>query len=321
MLAVRAIGLRLAGARVKVAVLRMLSNKVHQVHEIAQSGFSDDNVDKYNRGRPGYDSQSLGMVNELLEGSWDPNDPLRRIVELGAGTGKFTRDFLTKYPKYRCNYLATEPSSAFRQSLVASLGTEDNFRAMEGYGESVDVPSHSVSGVLIAQAFHWMDNDQTLREMHRILKPNAPIICVWNAQSRSVPWQAVLEFNIISPHYPPDTPRQQDYKWREVFLNPEKNAAARELYQSAGGGEQRQGQGSFSIAERAFTRSITSTAQTIVDRALSVSVVARLPAAEQAVVERQIRELLRTHPDTRHVTDDRYRVDILTELAWVFTKP
>jgi len=299
-------------------ITRTLGNKVH---DIAQMGFANDNVDKYNRGRPGYDLTSLEMIDKLLQRSWDLKDESRRIVELGAGTGKFTKDFLANYPKYRFNYMATEPSSAFRRSLLENLGTGDNFQAVEGYGESVPVPSHSVSGVLIAQAFHWMANETTLRELHRILRPNTPVICVWNAQSRVNPWQAALEFDIISPHYPADTPRQQDYRWRDVFCDPSQNSAARDLFQSAGyDALSPNGGGGFRIGEHAFTRSITSSAQTIVDRALSVSVIACQPPDVQAAVERQVRELLRTHPDTRDITDDQYRVDILTELAWVYAK-
>lgn len=295
------------------------------VHKVAEIGFADSNVGKYNRGRPGYDSASLQIIDHLLQPSWDLSDPTRRLVEVGAGTGKFTQDFLAEYPQYRTNFLATEPSSAFRASLLASLGTADNLRAVEGYGESLPVASHSVCGVLAAQAFHWMANERTLRELHRVLKPGAPLVCVWNAQSRTVSWQAALEFDVIGPHYARDTPRQQDYRWRDVFLCPDRNQAARELFQSAdavaiGHDDVRNDHSPFRIHERSFTRTLTCSAQTIVDRALSVSVIACQPPAAQAAVETQVRTLLHSHPETRGVTNDCYQVQLLTELAWVYAK-
>ena len=43
---------------------------------------------------------------------------------------------------------------------------------MKGYGESTDLKDKTADAVIVAQAFHWMANERTLNEIHRILKPN-----------------------------------------------------------------------------------------------------------------------------------------------------
>jgi ubiquinone/menaquinone biosynthesis C-methylase UbiE len=46
-------------------------------------------------------------------------------------------------------------------------------------GESIESEANSADGVLVAQAFHWMATQTTLKEIHRVLKRNKPLILIW----------------------------------------------------------------------------------------------------------------------------------------------
>lgn len=37
---------------------------------------------------------------------------------------------------------------------------------------------------MLTQAFHWFANDETLRELHRILKPHGALGLIWNIEVR-----------------------------------------------------------------------------------------------------------------------------------------
>jgi ubiquinone/menaquinone biosynthesis C-methylase UbiE len=42
--------------------------------------------------------------------------------------------------------------------------------------------------IFVAQAFHWMANVDTLREMYRVLKPTGQLFLVWNTLDSTIPW-------------------------------------------------------------------------------------------------------------------------------------
>lgn len=141
------------------------------VHEKSVTGFDQSNVDSYNKGRPSYNDETIKTVNEIIhafdiqstEGSVTVCD--YQYVELGAGTGKFTKSFL-QHPSNesidRQKYMAIEPSAAFLASLE-----EMNLHVKTHYGAAQSIPiiDRSVSVVLVAQAFHWMASVETLEEV------------------------------------------------------------------------------------------------------------------------------------------------------------
>ena len=50
----------------------------------------------------------------------------------------------------------------------------------EGRAEATGLPTAYADVVLSAQAFHWFEPVATLREFHRILKPDGWAILMWN---------------------------------------------------------------------------------------------------------------------------------------------
>ncbi|ERH59460.1 MULTISPECIES: class I SAM-dependent methyltransferase [Pseudomonas] len=230
------------------------------VHTSAQQGFSTQAV-TYAQGRPDYPRQLTGWLADTLR-----IDAQSSVIDLGAGTGKFTRLLSTLAP----TLTAVEPVAAMGAQLTKLL---PDVRLVNGTAESIPLPSASADAVVCAQAFHWFSTEAALAEIHRVLKPDGRLGLVWNVRDESVDWVAAIT-EIITP-YEGDTPRFHTGRWREAFT-----------------GEY------FSDPEvTCFPYShVGSPQEVIMDRFLSVSFIAALPDAPKAVVTAQLQALIDTHP-------------------------
>lgn len=118
-----------------------------------------------------------------------------KILDLAAGTGKFT-ELLVK-DGYQVT--AVEPVAEMRAKISENLPT---VHAVEGTSWNIPVESESQHVVVIAQAFHWFDDIETLRECQRVLKPNGYIVFIWNMESRErSQWIAKLRKSVFTLTY------------------------------------------------------------------------------------------------------------------------
>ncbi len=230
------------------------------VHTSAQQGFSTQAV-TYAQGRPDYPRQLTGWLADALQISAQST-----VIDLGAGTGKFTRLLSSLAP----TLIAVEPVAAMGAQLAKLL---PDVRLVDGTAESIPLATASADALVCAQAFHWFSTRAALAEIHRVLKPDGRLGLVWNVRDESVDWVAAIT-EIITP-YEGDTPRFHTGRWREAFT-----------------GE------FFSDPEMiCFPYShVGSPQEVIMDRFLSVSFIAALPAAQKARVTEQLRTLIDTHP-------------------------
>jgi ubiquinone/menaquinone biosynthesis C-methylase UbiE len=177
----------------------------------------------YNQGRPSYSNAALSKISELIL-KIPLYDEKLQLVELGAGTGKFTNSFSefavqTKLQRKIGSYTAIEPSDGFRTSLIASVSP--SITVANGTGSKMPSETNSIDAVFIAQAFHWMANTETLTEIHRVLKSKSPLILIWNSYDYSSSnWLKVIDEEILTPNYG-DVPRQQSGQWRDCFYTEE----------------------------------------------------------------------------------------------------
>mmetsp|Transcript_10438 Transcript_10438/g.15885 ORF Transcript_10438/g.15885 Transcript_10438/m.15885 type:complete len:297 (+) Transcript_10438:126-1016(+) len=274
------------------------------LHPAAASGFSKDNVARYEAARPSYTDEVLNLLMNIIvpsaEGNQSPNKPEYSLCELGAGTGKFTHSFLDYVRRNRniaCkfNYLAVEPSD-FAHHLE---GLSSSITVKRGFGENIPTSDDSTDAVMIAQAFHWMANESCLKEIHRILKPGSPLILVWNGYDSDIDWIRRFESDIIVPHYTPDVPRYQSMEWRHVF----ESNTTRSLFSP--------------LRTEHFVNATVGPIEMVVGRALSTSVIASKNEDERRAIEEQVYELLRTHPDTKHIDKNgQYNLQYRTLVAY-----
>jgi len=233
------------------------------VHNAAQAGFSTQ-AGTYAQGRPEYP----GEINTWLRTALDIN-PGSTVIDLGAGTGKFTR-LLTSITT---DVIAVEPIDAMRLEFARHL---PDANILAGTADAIPLGDAQADALVCAQAFHWFANEAALAEIHRVLKPNGRLGLIWNVRDESVDWVAAIT-KIITP-YEGDTPRFHTGDWRRPFKG--RYFSAPEL--------------------TCFNYTHTGTPEAVImDRFLSVSFIAALAPEQKALVSEQLSKLIHTHPALR----------------------
>jgi ubiquinone/menaquinone biosynthesis C-methylase UbiE len=125
------------------------------------------------KARPSYPATALQSFRSDLK--LVPSET--KILDLAAGTGKFTELLV----KEGYQVTAVEPVAEMRAKITEKLPTVN---ALEGTSWNIPVESESQDVVVIAQAFHWFDDIETLRECQRVLKPNGRLALIWNMESQ-----------------------------------------------------------------------------------------------------------------------------------------
>lgn len=249
-----------------------------EVHQAAQAGFSKASS-TYVSGRPGYPKEIDSWLRDSL--GLGPN---KRVVDLGAGTGKFTAHLAPT----GAEVIAVEP---VRPMLDELRRCYPSVRAEEGSASRIPLADESVDAVCCAQSFHWFASNETMEEIKRVLKPGGILGLIWNLRDETVDWVAALS-RIMMP-YQEGTPRFHEGQWRAVFPA-EGFAELREI--------------SFEHAHRGRFETV------VVDRILSVSFIAALSRSERQEVARQIRRLVHFNPDLSDRSEVRFPYRTL--VAW-----
>ena len=131
-------------------------------------------VADYVKYRPSY---PVELVDTLAKAA--TLGPGRTILDVGSGTGIFTRDLLTT----GAHVIALEPNAAMRRAAEADLAREPRFESRDGAAESTGLPDASVDAITAAQAFHWFEPKATRAEFRRILKPQGFVALIWNQRA------------------------------------------------------------------------------------------------------------------------------------------
>src|SRR4051812_39187990 len=109
------------------------------LHDAAAKGFAAGSG-AYERGRPSFPPAAVSRLQELLGIA-----PGRRIVDLGAGTGKMTR----LLSGFGAHLIGVEPVAAMRTAFAAVLpGTELH----DAQAEALPFASATIDGIVCAQA-------------------------------------------------------------------------------------------------------------------------------------------------------------------------
>ena len=256
-----------------------MTGPIHRVHPAA-TGF-DGVADAYERARPDYPEAALRAVEDRLD-----LGPASVVVDLAAGTGKLTRAIRGTIG---LRVIAVEPSPGMRREFVAAV---PGVPILDGTAERIPLGDASVDAVAVGQAFHWFRGAEALTEIARIVRPGGGLALLWNQRDERVPW--VRRFgDLLREVRESGVPSARQDSWREAFG----------------------GRPEFGPLEVERLESLQPMDRDgLVDRALSVSFVARLPPGERAALLERVRALARDDPDLR----DRPRIEFpyVTELYW-----
>lgn len=150
---------------------------------------------RYDSARPDYPRIAVSWILEGIDGL---------VVELGAGTGKFTAALADR----GLRVLATEPDAAMLEVLRARVPG-----ALPARAAAEAIPALRADAVIAAQAWHWFDRELAWESAQRVVGTTGRIAAVWNAPSRRPSWQR--EINALGPvlspvnesWWPPGIPR------------------------------------------------------------------------------------------------------------------
>jgi SAM-dependent methyltransferase len=227
-----------------------------EVHPAAAAGF-DRGADTYVRGRPDFPPAAVGWLRDDLG-----LRPAKTVVELGAGTGKFTRLLV----ETGAAVIAVEPSVAMLERLCREL---PEVTVLRGKAQAIPLANASADAVICAQAFHWFASAAALAEIHRVIRPGGVLGLIWNVRDESVQWVRKLTA-IMAPHEG-DAPRYYHGEWRRIFPAP----------------------GFGPLQERTFPHQhVGPPERVIVDRIASVSFIAALDETARMNVLAEVRALI-----------------------------
>jgi SAM-dependent methyltransferase len=202
---------------------------------------------RYERGRPPYPADAV---------DWLLPPAARRVLDLGAGTGKLTRQLIAR----GLDVTAVDPSEGMLAELRRVL---PGVPALLGSAERLPLPDGSVDAVLVAQAWHWVDAGRAVPEIARVLSPGGRLGLIWNVRDEREDW--VRRLGQIIGAREPD---------REATVGPPF--------------------GPVELGEFHWTHHLGR--DQLLDLVASRSYVILLPSDERAALLAQVRQLMATHP-------------------------
>lgn len=123
----------------------------------------------YDRHRPSYPAALLDWI--VASAGLRPPDP---VADVGCGTGISTRPFAER----GFDVVGVDPN----QAMLAEARAAGPGRYLLGEAAATGLPTASMALVSVAQAFHWFDLPETLREFSRVLRPAGSCAVYWNVR-------------------------------------------------------------------------------------------------------------------------------------------
>ena len=105
----------------------------------------------------------------------------RDVLDLGAGTGKLT----TRLVERGLTVIAVDPIAEMLEMLRTAL---PDTPALLGSAEQIPLPDNAVDAVLVAQAWHWFDQERAVAEIARVLRPGGRLGVLWNTRDERSGW-------------------------------------------------------------------------------------------------------------------------------------
>lgn len=183
------------------------------IQDHVQKGFAP--ASEYEKVRQSYPENAVRFFLQNLQlMDVTTHAPQKKVLELGAGTGKFTRVMLDVLKDQNVEVAASDPLKEMCEEFKQH---QPGIEIIQCDAESISLPDASVDVVIACQCFHWFANSTSLEEIYRVLVPNGIFGIIWALFDPSLPWTAKIwdffvpllkEKSVILPF---------DEKWKDVF--------------------------------------------------------------------------------------------------------
>ncbi len=234
----------------------------------------------YAEHRPGY---AEAAVRWALEPVGDRR-PVR-VADIGAGTGKLTAALVG----LGADMTAVEPDPQMLAELQRAM---PEVRSAPGSAEEMPLPDGSVDAVVAGQAMHWFDMDRAMPEIARVLTPGGVFAGLWNVDDDRVDWVAELA--------------EMSKRKASITLLRWRDGAARSREQRL----PEAGSGLFHAAEEGeFGHGQVRTADSLLATIATHSHLLVMDEAERTRLLAQVRDFLRTRPET---SDGEFALPMVT---------
>ncbi|MDF0512956.1 class I SAM-dependent methyltransferase [Agromyces sp. H3Y2-19a] len=125
----------------------------------------------YHAARPGYPAEAV---------AWLVGDA-KRVLDLGAGTGKLTQALV----ELDREVIAVDPVEEMLDELEIAV---PGVPRILGTAEDIPIEDDAVDAVVVGQAWHWFIPERAVPEIARVLRPDGVLGLVWNSRDTSVGW-------------------------------------------------------------------------------------------------------------------------------------
>lgn len=161
----------------------------------------------YAAARPSYPAKVFDLLRARVGDAraWTGEEP-PLVVDVAAGTGMATGGLLDT----GLRVAAIEPATGMLLEAVRSVAGRPGWMgALAARAEALPLGDSSVAGVVVAQAFHWLDPGPALDELARVIVPGGILLLLWNVTEPSAFTREVRR--LVQRHNPgrkrPVTPR------------------------------------------------------------------------------------------------------------------
>jgi len=135
-------------------------------------------AESYERYRPGYPPELFDFLAEQVGAVAEP-----RAVEIGAGTGKATRELARR----GFAVFAVEPDVAMAEVGRTACAPWPSVSYLVGDFESIDVPPATADLAISAQAWHWVRPTEAIPRVRSCLRTGGVFGLFWNSPRRVDP--------------------------------------------------------------------------------------------------------------------------------------
>ena len=199
------------------------STTTNTVHSASTIGYAGTHATNYQSVRPGYpDEVADYILQHTLLSPANPSPPTpnkRRILDVGAGTGKWTQTLDTALQRHHidCELLAADPVPSMAQLFTQQL---PHIPIRKEAASELQFDDQSFDLLTAATAFHWFCDPASVHNLNRILKPHAYFAVLGYDLNINECWTEPMG-TLLDSYYPLTTPSPHHNHWRQALQQAE----------------------------------------------------------------------------------------------------